>query len=97
MRAKIINYNGYRYPQRDTGELKEGASITVEELVDFSDDDHNHNFAYGHNVKSVRLSNTVMQNYKHFDIVSLIGKEVELVFATAPGSKYETLVEINEI
>lgn len=95
MKAKIINYTGYRYTAKNTGEMKEGKAITVMELTEFKQDDNRGNFSYGFSItENIRLTGKLLEDLNHYDIVDLVGKEVELTFARAPGQKYETLVEI---
>lgn len=95
MKAKIVAYYGYNYTDKNTGELKEGRSIDVIMTREFKQDDNKGNFSYGCNTQNnIRLSSEVMGQLTHLDLVSLIGQEVELVYEKAPGSRYESLVEI---
>lgn len=95
MKAKIINYTGYNYTHKVTGELKQGISISYYELFSFKQDDKRGNFSYGGNCyMNVKVDPSVTESLSHYDIIELIGKDVDIITARAPGSKYESVIEI---
>lgn len=95
MKAKIINYTGYNYTHKVTGELKQGISISYYELFSFKQDDNRGNFSYGGNCyMNVKVDPSVTESLSHYDIIELIGKDVDITTARAPGSKYESVIEI---
>lgn len=94
MKAKILAYYGYNYTDKKTGEVKTGRSIDVMQSLEFKQDDNRGNFAYGYTCKS---NIRVPEKYSHYDMLEFVGKDCELTFGQAPGSKYESLVEIEII
>ena len=95
MKAKIINYTGYNYTHKVTGEHKQGISISYYEVYSFKQDDNKGNFSYGSNLHAdVKVDPSITESLSHYDIIDLIGKDVDITTARAPGSKYESIIEI---
>lgn len=94
MKAKILAYYGYNYTDKNTGEVKSGRSIDVQQLMEFNQDDNRGNFSIGYTCKT---NIRVPAKYSHYDMLEFVGKDCELYFGQAPGSKYESLVEIELI
>lgn len=92
MKARVISVSGYRYNDKVTGLLKEGMSMTIQNIESVVEDDGRGNFTYGFPVEEVRLSVPFIMSQS--ELVALIDHNVEIIKDRRVGARYDTVTEI---
>lgn len=90
MKVKIIGLEGYNYMK--DGKQKVGQLFTVCNIDHLEEDDHNGNYKFG--VMADKVFVPIALNLSQYELLEYLGRNVDLVFERALGSRFERLVDI---